>query len=75
MLYKLNLVSLQAVQSPEIIAQVAERRAVDMAKVSAERQSGALNALYASLAAVLLAGLMVLAGNIRMRGAPGHAGA
>lgn len=56
-LYKLNLVSLQSMQSPDIIARVAKETAVamDMDAARQDHQSQALRFLHVSLIAALLA--------------------
>jgi hypothetical protein len=64
-LYKLNLVSLQAVQSPDIIARVAEEQAVAMDAAWEGHQSQALLFLNIGLIAALLAAVLALVGAVR----------
>lgn len=59
-LYKLNLVSLQAVQSPDIIARVAQEKAVNLDRVWQDHQSQALQYLQISMIAALLAAVLAL---------------
>ena len=64
-LYKLNLVSLQAVQSPDIIARVAEERAAEMDAAWQDHQSRALWQMRLAMMLVLVAGILMLAGAFR----------
>lgn len=64
-LYKLNLVSLQAVQSPDIIARVAEEQAVALDAVWQGYQSQALQFLHVTMIVALLAAALALLGAAR----------
>lgn len=64
-LYKLNLVSLQAVQSPDIIARVAEQHAAAMDVAWRDHQSQALWQMRLAMMLVLVAGILILVGAFR----------
>lgn len=59
-LYKINLVSIQTVQSPDIIGRVAEEQALAMDALLQDRQSQAQNFLFLALAAAILAALLAV---------------
>jgi hypothetical protein len=64
-LYKLNLVSLQAVQSPDIIARVAEERAAAMDAALQDHQAGAMWQLRVAMLLALVAAALILVGAFR----------